>query len=203
MSIDVGKVRITVGFFAAAFIACAVNYGDPGILALGCFSVALHEITHLLFLLRYHCRYTKAEILPGGIRISTPDFDSLSYRRAAVCLLSAPVCNILLAVCFRLLGRRFHTELFFRAAAVNLSLGAVNLLPLSFLDGGRALELLLRRRVSFRLADRILRISDISCLFLIGSAVVILCFYGSFSLPLAAFFFYCLLAAVRGQKNKC
>ena len=49
--------RITA-VFAAAAIACLINYGQPTVYGIGFASVVLHEATHLLLMRVFGCSHS-------------------------------------------------------------------------------------------------------------------------------------------------
>ena len=203
MSVKLFGVRIHIGVFAAAAIACLINYGQPTVYGIGFASVVLHEATHLLLMRVFGCSRPSVEILPGGVKIRDGDFARLGYFPTAVCLLGAPVVNLLAAGVFFLCGQTMETGDWFRqAAAVNLALGAVNLLPLSILDGGSALDNLLRGLGRERIALRASRLCDVLCLSAIAGLNLWTVLRRYPSAPLIVFFLYCLAAVAAGHKNK-
>ena len=143
MSVDIGRIRIRIGFAAAAFLACVLNCGDPGIFFIGIFSAILHELTHLSLMALFGCRFPAVEIVPGGVRIMAPEFEGLNYRRSFVCLVSAPLVNLLAGIVLYCVDTAVPSDFIRKLSLANLVLGGINLLPMSFLDGGRALAVLL------------------------------------------------------------
>lgn len=193
MYIEICGIRLRVGFFAALFFALAFNvfYSEHYVISL--LSVLLHECTHLLCMVYFGCTQAEIRVLPGGIRISSEGFPGLGYAHTVFCTLSAPAVNLLLGLSFLLLFyfRRGLSLLY--GGAVNLLLGAVNLLPLSFLDGGKALENIITMRSGKTFSGRAVRKTDIACTALIGTAVICLSVSGHFNPFLLAFFLYSLL----------
>lgn len=204
MSVKLFGVRLHIGVFAAAAIACLINYGNPSLYAVGFCSVVLHEAVHLLLMRAFGCRRPSVEVLPGGVRIRDEDFTRLGYIPTAVCLLGAPVANLLAAGVFFLCLKITSTssEWLSKASLVNIGLGAVNLLPLSILDGGSALENLLRGVGREKTALRAARICDLLCLSALGTLILLTFVRRRPSVPLLLFFIYCLTAVASGRKNK-
>ena len=201
MSVKLGGLRLKIGFSAAAFAALLLNRGPWRLLALSAAAVLLHEAAHLFCLRRCGCRNVFVEALPGGVAIRPDGFAALGYRQAAFCLMSAPTVNLLLGGLLLLFVPKNAVEPRFFGAA-NLTLGAVNCLPLSFLDGGRTLECLLLRRRGPEAADRVRRTATVSCLLLLLAGAVWLTAKGFRPLPYYAFCLYCLLMTVAGRKGK-
>ena len=202
MSVDIGRIRIRIGFAAAAFLACVLNCGDPGIFFIGIFSAILHELTHLSLMALFGCRFPAVEIVPGGVRIMAPEFEGLNYRRSFVCLVSAPLVNLLAGIVLYCVGTAVPSDFIRKLSLANLVLGGINLLPMSFLDGGRALENRLLCRDPSRTVDRIMLASDTACLVLFAVVLLVLSLRRYFSVPFTAFFFYCLISVLTMRKKR-
>ena len=203
MSIKLGGVRLKIGFLAAAFAALLLDRGPWRLLALGGAAVLLHETAHLCCMRRCGCRSPTLEVLPGGVAIRSDDFGALGYRQAALCLIVAPAVNLLLGGLLLLaVPKTAGWARFFGAA--NLALGAVNCLPLSFLDGGRSLECLLLAARGPETAALVRQRADIVCLLLTAAVAAALTARGLRPLPYYAFCLYCLLtwAARQGPRRK-
>ena len=143
MQLKLGRLRLRVTFFFTAFLAL-VTYTPAGRSLAPLFVAALlHETAHLLVLRAFGCRDLSLILLPGGARLEGDAMTGLGYRRAAAAALAGPACNLLLAGCTALLMRVRPVSGGQAFVRVNLTLGGVNLLPLSFLDGGAALLALL------------------------------------------------------------
>lgn len=143
MRLKLGDLRLRVGFLFTAFLALAVQGGSRGVLLPLFFAALLHEAAHLVCLRKFGCRGLTLSLLPGGARLEGAAFAALSYRQALAAALAGPACNFMLAGLTALLGCVRPLPAARSFLRVNLMLGGVNLLPLSFLDGGAALSALL------------------------------------------------------------
>ena len=102
-------------------------------------SALLHECAHLCFLLSYGKTGIGLELRPGGAKITGGGYETLPYSQGLACAIAGPAVNALIAAGMFAASRIFCSERLFYAAAVNAALAGANLIPLSFLDGGRAL----------------------------------------------------------------
>jgi len=109
-------------------------------LALLLMAAAVHESGHLLMLKLLGVHMTSFELSPLGVVIQM-DSSQLSYPQELMTVLAGPAVNLLCGTIFSLLAAR-HAELFAPAGA-HWVLGLFNLLPVSPLDGGRALRIAL------------------------------------------------------------
>ena len=111
----------------------AVSCGwETTLLVLG--AAALHELGHILCLRRFGAPIRRLRIGVLGAVLETGG--TMSYGRELAAVLAGPLANLLAAVLLGWLGYPV-------SAGANAVLGAFNLLPVSPLDGGRALYLLL------------------------------------------------------------
>ena len=97
-------------------------------------AAALHELGHILCLRRFGAPIRRLRIGVLGAVLETGG--TMSYGRELAAVLAGPLANLLAAVLLGWLGYPV-------SAGANAVLGAFNLLPVSPLDGGRALYLLL------------------------------------------------------------
>ena len=103
----------------------------------------LHELGHLLSMKLCGYRVKRFEITAVGGNIVCEEKHK-SYFFDIIVALSGPMVNfILIILIYKLIGLGFFAKNGMFYLAVNFLLMAVNLLPVSFLDGGRALSALL------------------------------------------------------------
>ena len=130
---------------AAAFALCVLLGGDsvPQIAA----SLALHEAAHLAVMYALGARRVRLSAAPFGFRLR---YGAASLPRRARLAISLAGCaaNAALAAVLLALGA-------FRFAAINVSLAAFNILPISGLDGAEALSTILDEHLEPRRAHAI------------------------------------------------
>jgi Zn-dependent protease len=124
----------------AAYTAFLFNTQKGRDLLLLLLCAAAHETGHIAALMRFGVKNVTVELHPGGAALKNAGLEMLPYSRAAVAALAGPAVNAVSFAVFFLLYRLLHVEVFSELYKINLVLGAVNLLPLSFLDGGTALR---------------------------------------------------------------
>ncbi len=146
MSLKLGRVRIRIGFLFAAYLTFLIctRRGTALLPLFG--SAVAHELGHLLVLLRCGARQITVELHPGGAAIRDPELTMLPYRRLLPAAAAGPAVNLLAASALFLCARLWNGAAFIPLLRVNLMLGGINLLPLSFLDGGVMLRSLLALR---------------------------------------------------------
>lgn len=104
--------------------------------------VTLHEFAHLFLLYRSGAKIIRITVFPFGIDIYA-DTSRISYKKELICTLAGSIANMVFAAIGLIILFTFPSPptLFF--VLCNLFLGFMNLIPLSFFDGGRALRLFL------------------------------------------------------------
>lgn len=100
-------------------------------------AAALHEGAHIAALTALHAPPERLTLSAGGASLYAPKLDRLSYGGELLCTAAGPVCNLLLWAGLSLTG----IDALAVFSGVNLFLGALNLLPVQPMDGGRLLWL--------------------------------------------------------------
>ncbi len=203
MSVRIGNLTVHISFSFAVFLAVAANIAGGESLLLSFLFSFLHEAVHLIFL--YFSGIKKAEIslYPGGVKICCEGMNLLSYRKTVTTTLSAPVFNIISGAVFFFLSELSGNDTLYLCCVINFLFGIVNLLPLTFLDGGRALEALL----SVGMSDE--RVREImNCLSIWSLVFLFLLFFAGFILGkvqifLLFFCVYCLMGTLTSKSKYC
>lgn len=163
----------------AGFILLYPTASTLGILA----AVTIHETGHLFAILLGGEKVDGIRITPFGLIIQRRD-RICSYEKDLLILLAGPFANLVTG----LLLSGHPNPVLAALAQASLSFCIVNILPVSSLDGGRALEILIRLLFPKLPAGRILRVLSFGTLFClwIVSVYLMLTGLGGFSL-----FFFC------------
>ena len=151
------KVNITFSFLS---VACISAWLDHRVCV--CFLLALfcHELGHLLAMNFSGASVYRFRLSAAGAVISG---GFTGYRQELACAAAGPLFSLLLCVC----SCRWNPLL----SVVSAILGAVNLLPVYPLDGGRIFRCALLLHLDYDKADRILRVTagTVCCLLMIGA----------------------------------
>lgn len=135
------SVHIGASFYLLLFLALIVS--PPSVVAAVLSAAALHELGHLAALRYFGVPVRTFRLTALGAVIDAPALARLSYQRELAVTLSGIAVNLLCALPLSALGQWTGTELFYLLAGAHLVLAAFNLLPISPLDGARALDILL------------------------------------------------------------
>lgn len=157
MYIKIGNFTVYISFYFAVFLAFAANIAGEKTLFLSLLFSFVHETVHLAVLYFSGIKKAQIRLYPAGIKICCENLNLLSYKKTVFSALSAPFFNIISGAVFFLLHKYTGAEFFYPCAGVNFLLGAINLLPLSFLDGGRALEALLSVKAGQEKVQKIMK----------------------------------------------
>ncbi len=164
------KVIVTPSFFL--MLGGALLLGAVEVLPLISLAALLHEMGHLLALRVFGVGVEGIYFTAFGMEIRA-DTRFLPYQKDIICTLAGPLVNLLSAVVLaRLAGD-------YLLAGANLLEGVFNLLPLTGLDGARALHLLLSWCFDPIRADRICRMVEVVCavLLAVGSLYLMVCWH--------------------------
>ena len=180
------KVEVSPGFL---FLLGALFWLDEGVglLPWGLLACAIHEVGHIVASAVWggHVRGLSLTVVGAELRI---DYDApLSYGQDSLVALAGPGANLM----FGMLALSLDWKL---AAAVSLTIGAFNLLPIPPLDGGRVVYGLLAVRLDTDWAERLMTALS-GCLVgvLAGVGAMAAVHYGNATLLLTALW---LLAGV-------
>lgn len=201
MYVKFGGISIFISFSFAVFLAVAANITGGRNLLLSLLFSFLHETVHLIFLCFSGLKRAEIRLYPAGIKICSEGMNLLSYRKTVISALSAPVFNLLSGAVFLFLQMKTGDDIFLTCSAVNFILGSINLLPLSFLDGGRALEAILSCKISAERVRHIMNICGIWSLALLFSLVFIGFVTGKVQLFLLFFCVYCLMGTLSSKSK--
>lgn len=140
-------------------------------------SVIAHEIGHILCLMFFKCRLLKVRLLIGTLSV---EYDNLPSDNARmISLFCGPLINLCISVISYVIGN-------YTWFAINLLTFVYNLLPISGLDGGEILEIVLEKLINHKLVSIIMNISTfVVCL---SFCIVCFCFTYNFSFLLLCFY---------------
>lgn len=119
-----------------------------------------HELAHVLTLHALHAPPRRLTLSASGAELYVPDLHRLSYGGELLAVTAGPGCNLLLWALLSLTGWPPLAPF----AGAHLILGALNLLPVRPMDGGRLLWLLTALCTEPYTADRVAYAVGARCL---------------------------------------
>lgn len=136
-----GRVEINSG---ALLVGALLFYLDrSGVFGAAVLAMFLHELGHWWAIRILGGRVAAIRLTWAGAEMRLSAARPLPPGKLLLCCLAGPAVNLLLWVACVLLARRGVGERLYLFAGINLGLALFNLLPVRWLDGGRALESLL------------------------------------------------------------
>lgn len=156
-------VELDFLFCAGVTFLMCVNTGDE--IRYGIIFSLIHEIGHLIAV--FLCGETPELIRFGafGMTIVRKNDITQDYKKEFITALSGPMMNFLCSGIFCLFYLVFGNSLFLSLSIINIIIGGFNIMPIFLLDGGRALESLLKSKYSEEKSERVMK--RVSLMFLI------------------------------------
>lgn len=163
MRFKVSGATITVDFLFFFMVTLMLLYNSTATLVVVCLSL-LHEAGHIGALLLLGGRIRTLRLSAFGM-VMVPESDVLSLKQEALFVVAGPLVNLAIT----LLLAPFETALLTQIAALSLLLGLFNLLPISMLDGGKALWYFLQLYYKESTVTRVVRVLSIVTLCLVAA----------------------------------
>ncbi len=172
------RLRVSVLALPAFFLLLWLEGPIPfGIML---FSAFCHELGHLTALKKCRRRARRIDILPMGALIVCPE--GIPDRDECLIALFGPLASLLLFSVFGLLYCVFGSVFFLFGAVINAVLGFFNLIPISKLDGGKALLCFLLWKKGKEKAEQICSAISLAALGLVTMSVIAVICLSSFNL---------------------
>ncbi len=156
-------------------------------------SAFVHEMSHLFFLYRYGAQINRVSLYPFGVDICA-DTRRLSYKKEIVCTLAGSISNLVLAAVSVLFMHLCPSPLLLFFTMCNLSLGILNLIPLSFFDGGKALRLILYDSLDIDKAFYVHKFLDIVSALIFSCFALFIAAGSDFNLSVCAIIIYAAIS---------
>lgn len=164
-------------------------------------SALLHECVHLVFVIGCGCTDISLTLLPGGASLGCAGLETAGLANRLLVLLSAPLCNLTIGAALFALSYVPGVPDMKNAAVINICLGAANLLPVPFLDGGRALNAVLSVKYGEKTVGEKIEAAGAVTLLLLAAVALTLAFSGKDPIGAAVFTGYCAIFGF-AKRNK-
>ncbi len=160
------NIKIYVNFYFIAFLSMIAVLGNSLSLSMSILASLMHELGHIIMMIildrRSICRI-KIDFF--NIDIVDRSRRTLSMQKNILVLISGSLVNFLIAILFDSLYLIFKAYFLIIFSYINICIGVLNLLPISILDGGQILLLILNKNISIK--NSVLISQIISILFLV------------------------------------
>lgn len=133
-----GRVEVSGGFLLLAALLWYLD--EDGTLLLAGAACVLHEAAHCMAIWGLGGRISRLRLSVTGAELTLSGTHPLGHIAQLLAAVSGPVANLAAALLAARLAERGGGEALWVFAGLNLGLAGFNLLPMSQLDGGRALR---------------------------------------------------------------
>lgn len=174
--------EIYVSFLFAATLSFMLAVDRTGLVIPTFFAVFIHETGHLLAMWASGCQPKSVRLIPASVQI-VQNFNVRETAQIAITL-CGPAANIVVFIALFINFCAFKSDISLHFGILNLITAVFNLLPVSGLDGGTLLTLLIARRTDIFKAESIVRIVTAVFAFIIFIAGVYLWVTGTVNISL-------------------
>ena len=161
------KVLITPGFIL--MLSVFYYFDRSGMLALSILASLIHEAGHYAAVRAFGGKIDALTLSVTGADMALSG-SSLGYVSEAVCALAGPAASFIGAIVSSAAGKLTGLDEAFALSGICVIQGALNLLPSSHLDGGRAIYLLILRSRGHQTAEKLILITGLASALMISTA---------------------------------
>lgn len=166
-------VIIEIHFLFVAIITLSTLIDETGIALLGLIASLIHECGHIMAFVLLGHKIEKLSFEISGIALKKV-CNFVSFKDEIIVTISGCLVNALIFI-IGAIACGWNLEKINMFSAVNLVIGTINIFPMSTLDGGRTLELVLGRFCKARTTQRLCFFAELAIMlfFLVLSAATI------------------------------
>lgn len=158
MSFSLCGVKIEIGFLFTASAAFLLVFNMNDSIRLGILFSLIHEIGHLTAITAFKEKPERISFGLFGMSIVRRNDLTQNYRKEFFTALAGPFMNFIIALIFYIVNLKYSNELNQKIIIVNLIIGSFNMMPVFALDGGRALESVLKMYFSENTGEKLLKL---------------------------------------------
>ena len=186
--------EIYISFLFSAVIAFMIATDRTGLVIPTLFSVLLHEVGHLIFMWIFECEPKSIKLVPSSISI-TRGMSAKKYGDLLISL-AGPMVNLIMFCSLYVNFLITKSAFSFDCALINLAFFIFNMLPVSGLDGGTVLKIILSKKFKDPLkAERIVRIITLAVGLLVGIIGITLIINGELNISVFIVAIYIIISA--------
>ena len=175
MKIKLFGTKIYISFLFSATIALMLATDRTGLIIPMLFAALIHETGHLLAMWAADCAPREIRLILASVQII--EGFPVSDRKSAAIILAGPFGNMAVSAAL-FINYNLGAEFSLKFALLNAVLAVFNMLPVSGLDGGRLLLLLIGRHKDLYFAEMIVRLITVAYSVLALVLGVTLLFFG-------------------------
>lgn len=166
----INNIKVHINFYFLAFIVYVIISDSTGIILIGVISTFLHETGHIVAMLFKNHRVQEIKIGFFHIDIVDNNRQVINYNDDLLILFAGSAFNFMTAFISMVLFYFTRKYIFCLFIYTNLAMGIMNLLPISSLDGGEIVYIILSSFLTPKTASRLYNI--ISLIFLMPLSLV-------------------------------
>lgn len=175
MNFNLFGVKIEIGFLFTASIAFLLVFNVNELIRLSILFSLIHELGHLIAIMLCKEKPERISFGPFGMTIVRESDITQDYQKEFITAVAGPLTNFFTALIFHLINIKLQNELILKIIIVNLIIGSFNIMPVFALDGGRALESILKYNFEEETSERILKtVSFVTLVIMMGFGFYIL-----------------------------
>ena len=175
MNFNLFGVKIEIGFLFTASIAFLLVFNVNKVIRLSILFSLIHELGHLIAIMLCKEKPERISFGPFGMTIVRENDITQDYQKEFITAVAGPLTNFFAALIFHLINIKLQNELILKIIIVNLIIGSFNIMPVFALDGGRALESILKYNFEEETSERILKtVSFVTLVIMMGFGFYIL-----------------------------
>ncbi len=196
MSFRIGKIRFSMSFPLVAVMTAVIMF-DTTMSVLICFIAAvMHELGHITVLKHYHSVPEEIRLTLFDIAITDTDKYIRSDKAEMAVVAAGVAVNFISAAAGFAVYYFTGYELVRVFSSAHLTLAMFNSLPVSNLDGGQALFIVLSRKLTPRRAEQVLKLLSYIILVPVAAAGVYVLFITGYNFTLLLTALYLIAAGV-------
>ena len=200
MKLKIAKIKIEISFTLICIAGICVILGITSGFVWCAAAVLIHELGHLLMMIKLGFLPEKIKISAFEIKIFDSKRQSRSEKQNFFIIFSGPAVNFICFIPFYLLYL-LGNEYVLPFAISNLSVGLFNLLPVLSLDGGQLVFIILRQRIGADKAEKIVDIITFITIFPLAALGFIVLFESKYNFSLLFVCVYLIISLLtRGNR---
>ncbi len=195
MKLKIAKINVEISFTLICVAGICVILGITGGFVWCAIAVLIHELGHLLMMIKLGFLPEKIKISAFEIKIFDSKRQSRSEKQNFFIIFSGPAVNFICFIPFYLLYL-LGNEYFLPFALANLSVGLFNSLPVLSLDGGQIIFILLKRHMNPARAEKTVDIITLITIFPLAALGFMVLFKSKYNFSLLFICAYLIISLV-------
>lgn len=166
------KSKFSISIYFAVFVAIMVVIDKTNYCLLALMCVLIHECGHLFMFVIFKLPIKSVSIKLFGVEIETDNSIKIDYKKEIFVSLGGCLANLLTILICLFLNIFYSCSNLLMVAAFSLLILTLNILPISYLDGGNVLKAILCNQISIDKSENIINITSV--IFVIPLTIVAL-----------------------------